>query len=305
MWLNIDDDVLVINWDSIFSKDDLEKIIKFNWYWILAKTVKNPQKYWICKIDSDWNITEVIEKSREYVWSLASLWFYKFNYKVFDYIKQISPSPRWEYELTDAINIYVKNHPLKVFEISWEFLDISYPWDILSANKYFLDNLSKSNIKWTIEEWVTINWNIVLEEWAILKSGTYIEWNVYIWRDSIVWPNAFLKKSTVIWNNCKVWNAVEIKESSIWDNTSAAHLSYIWNSIIWNNVNIWWWFITANLRHDNTNIKLIIEWELIDTWLKKFWCIIWDNTKTWINTSIYPWRIIWNNCYTIPWEIVK
>lgn len=305
MGLNIDDDVLIMNWDTIFDKNDLEKIADFNWYWVLVKIVANPQKFWISKVDMDWNIKEVIEKPLEYVWNLANLWIYKFNYKIFEYIDQIELSPRWEYEITDAINLYVKNHPLKTLEISWDFIDVSHPWDILSANAHFLNNLTKSDIKWDVEEWVTIKWNIIVEKGAIIKSWTYIEWNCYIWKDTIIWPNTYLRWPTVIWDNCKIWNAIEVKNSCFWDNSNAAHLSYIWDSIIWNNVNIWWWFITANLRHDAWSIRTMVKWELVDTWLKKYGCVIWDNTKTGINTSIYPWRIIWNNCFTLPWEVVK
>ncbi len=60
MWINIEEDVIVLNWDSIFEKEDLEKIVNFNWYGVLVKPVKNPQKYWIFKIDNDWNIREII-----------------------------------------------------------------------------------------------------------------------------------------------------------------------------------------------------------------------------------------------------
>lgn len=301
----INDDVLIINWDSIFDKVDLKKIINFDWYWVLVKQVSDPKKYWIFKIDKNWNILQVIEKPDNYVWNLANLWIYKFNSKIFDFVNQISLSKRWEYELTDAINLYLKEYDLKALEIGWEFIDISYPWDILWANKYFLDKLKKSIIKWTIEDWVNIKWKIILEKWAILKSWTYIEWNVYIWKNSNIWPNTYLKKEVVIWENCNIWNAVEIKNSSIWDNSNIAHLSYLWDSIIWNNINLWWWFISSNLRHDQANIKVVIKWELIDTGLRKFWCIIWDNTKTWVNTSTYPWRVILNDSFTLPWEIIK
>jgi len=303
--ININDDFILLSWDNIFEKNDLEKIVNFNWYWILAQTVKNPQKYWILKIDMDWNIDSVIEKSNTYVWNLASLWVYKLNSKIFEYIKEVELSPRGEYELTDAINIYVKNHPLKVLEIKWKFIDITYPWDIFAANNYFLEKLTKSNIKWIIEERVTIKWNIVLEEWAVLKSWTYIEWNVYIWKDSVVWPNTYLRNGTVIWNNCRIWNGVELKECSLWDNTNVAHLTYVWNSILGNNVNIWGGTIFANLRHDKKNIRVPIKWVLTETWLRKLWCIIWDNTKIWINTSIYPWRVILNDSFSIPGEIIK
>lgn len=304
-WLNLDKNVLIINWDSIFDKKDLKKIIELKWFGALVKKVENPERYWIFKTWKKDNIECIIEKPKIHVWNLANLWVYKFSSEIFKYIEEIKPSSRWEYEITDAINMYVKENNLKAITIKWEFIDIWYPWDILSANKYFLDKLTKSNIKWTIEDWVTIKWNIILEKWAILKSWTYIEWNIYIWKNSKIWPNTYLRWSSVIWNWCRVWNAVEIKNSSIWDNTNLAHLIYMWDSILGNNINIWWWLITANLRHDKWDIKALNKWELINTWLKKLWCIIWDNTKTWINTSTYPWRIIENDCFTVPGEIVK
>lgn len=304
-WLEKDFDILLLNWDSIFHKKDLEKIIEFNWYWVLVKEVTNPEKYGIFKVDSENNVREIIEKPSEYVWNLANLWVYKFNSKIIDLANNIEKSSRWEYEITDAINQYVKYHPLKAIPIKKEFIDVWYPWDILSANKYFLSNIKKDKIKWIIEEGVMIKWNIILEEWSIIKSGTYIEWNLYVWKNSIIWPNTYIRWETVIWDTCKVWNAVEVKNSSIWDNTNIAHLSYIWDSIIWNNVNIWWWFISANLRHDKSNIKVMVKWNLIDSWLYKLWVIIWDNVKTWIKSYSMPWRIIQNDTYTNPWEIIK
>ncbi len=304
-WIKTDNDVVIINWDSIFDKNDLQKLIKFHWYWVLVKKVENPEKYWVFSIDVDWNIKKIVEKPKNNIWNLASLWVYKFDSKIFDIVQNIPKSERWEYEITDAINEFVKKFPFKAFEIEWYFVDVWHPWDILTANAHFLNNLSKSKIKWTIEEWVTIKWNIVLEEWAILKSWTYIEWNCYIWKNTSIWPNTYLRWKTVVWEWCKIWNAVEIKNSSIWDKTNVAHLSYIWDSIIWNNINIWWGFISANLRHDKANIKVPVKWVLTDTLLYKLWIIIWDNCKLWINTSSMPWRVLDNNNFTSPGTVIK
>ena len=304
-WIESELDVIIMNGDSIFEEKDIQKIVKFNGYGALVREVENPKEYGIFKIDEDNNIKEVVEKPQENIWNLASLWVYKFNSKIFDFIQQVEPSPRWEYEITDAINHFVKKYPFKALPIDGYFLDVWYPWDILWANSHFLDNLKISDIRWTVEEWVTIKWNIILEEWAILKSGTYIEWNVLIEKDSVIWPNTYLRWNTTIWQNCKIWNAVEIKNSSIWDNTNITHLSYVWDSIIWNNVNLWCGFKTANLRHDSAHIKVMVKWKLIDSWLKKLWIIIWDNVKTGINTSSYPGRILDTNNFTKPGDIIK
>lgn len=304
-WIDTWLDVLILNWDSIFDKKDLKKIIDYKWYATLVKKVIQPEKYWIFKVDSDNNVREIVEKPEIFIWDLANLWVYKFNSKIIDLANSIPLSSRWEYEITDAINEFVRFHPLKAIIGKKDFIDVWFPWDVISANNYFLKNLKTSEIKWEIEENVVIKWNIVLEEWAVLKSWTYIEWNVYIWKDSKIWPNTYLRDWTVIWDDCKIWNAVELKNTTVWDKTNIAHLSYIWDSVIWNNVNIGWWFISANLRHDKEIIKAMSKDILINTWLRKLWIIIWDNCKTGINTSSMPWRILENGHFTNPWTVIK
>lgn len=304
-WLNVLDDILIVNWDSIFEKKDLDSIINYNGYWVLAKKVKNPENYWILYVKKDLYIKKIIEKPTEFIWDLASIGVYKFSSNFLKYIDNIKVSLRWEYELTDGLNEFALHYPLKAIEIKWDFIDIGYSWQILEANKTILDRLEQSDIKWKVEENVVIKWNIILEEWSLLKSGTYIEWNCYIWKDCIIWPNIYLRWTISTWNNCKLWANNEIKNSSIWDNTNIAHLSYIWDSIIWNNVNIGWSFLTANLRHDKANIKVPVNWILTDTGLHKLWIIIWDNCKTWINSSSMPWRVLENDCFTNPGTIIK
>ena len=303
--IDLDDHVLILNWDSIFDKSDIKNLINSSNSWVLVKSVINPEIYWICKIDKDNNIQNIIEKPQEFIGNLASLWAFKFSPLIFKYIQDVDLSSRWEYELPDAVNKYMLDDIVKAIEIQWDFIDIWYSWDILTANSHFLKKLEKSDIKWTIEEWVTIKWNIILEEWAILKSWTYIEWNCYIGKDSSIGPHTYLRWETVIWQGCKIWNAVEVKNSTFWNNSNAAHLSYIWDSVVLNNVNLWWSFITANLRHDNKNIRVMLDKKLVDSWKRKLWVIIWDNVKTWVNTTTMPGRTIDAWSMTMPWEIVK
>jgi bifunctional UDP-N-acetylglucosamine pyrophosphorylase/glucosamine-1-phosphate N-acetyltransferase len=247
----------------------------------------------------------VIEKPSEDFGNLANVWVYKFFHLIFTLVDQIKLSQRWEYELTDAVNLFCESERFQLIQMEGKFIDIWYPWQILAANSYFLDTLTESQIEWTVEDNVTIKWNIILKPGAILKSGTYIEWNCIIWENSTIWPNTYIRWNTVIGNNSKAGNAVEIKNSSLWDNTSVAHLSYIWDSIIWNNVNIWGGMITGSLRHDGKNMRCMINEKLVDTGLRKLGVIIWDGVKTWIHTSVYPGRIIDSWWTTLPGEIYK
>lgn len=78
-----------------------------------------------------------------------------------------------------------------------------------------------------------------------------------------------MRGNTVIGEKCHIGNAVEIKNSSIGDATNVAHLSYIGDSILGNHINIGGGMITANLRHDKGNIKVMVKDKLVDTGLHK------------------------------------
>jgi hypothetical protein len=51
---------------------------------------------------------------------------------------------------------------------------------------------------------------------------------------------------------------------------------------------------------------IMIKWKLVDTGLRKLWIIIWDNVKK-IGVKCYsmPWRIIENDSFIMPWEMIK
>lgn len=304
-WIKLEWDFLVINGDSIFDTKDLETLIKDKHYGALVQEVENPEIYGVFKQNSDGFATEIIEKPDTFVGNLANLWVYKFNEKLLKDIKKIPLSKRGEYEITDAINLFCKEEKFKLYAVKKYFIDIGYPWDILKANSFFLNQIKKSKLKGEVEKGVYIHGNVILEKWAIIKSGTYIEGNVYIESGAIVGPNAYIRGNTVIGKGSKVGFSVEVKNSSIWEWSAIPHLSYIGDSVIGNHVNLWGGTKVANLRHDNKNIKVMVKEKLIDSWLRKLWAIIGDGVKTGINTMIYPGRIIETNETTTPGEIVK
>ncbi|MDD3145608.1 MAG: sugar phosphate nucleotidyltransferase [Candidatus Gracilibacteria bacterium] len=300
-----DFDLIILNGDSIFNKNDLKTILEYKGYGALVKQVANPEIYGIFKVDSENNIREIVEKPESYVGNLANLGVYKFNSSILEIVKHIPLSKRGEYEITDAINSYVNNYPLKAIEVKKEFIDVGYPWDILNANAHFLEKQKESDIKGDIEKGVTIKGTVTLGKGSILKAGTYIEGNVYIGENTSIGPNTYLRGNTVIGDNCKIGNAVEIKNCSIGNKTNVAHLSYIGDSVIGNHVNIGGGFISANVRHDNTNIKVMVKGKLVDSGLRKLGIIIGDNVKTGIKSYSMPGRIIENDSFTNPGEIIK
>lgn len=129
-WLNLNEDFIVLNWDTIYYRKDLEKLYKLNQYGCLVKTVTKTERYWIFEKDENDNALKIVEKPDKYIWNLANIWVYKFPKKIIKLIENIKPSKRLEYEITDAINNLLKDTNFKLVKLDWDFIDVWYPQDI-------------------------------------------------------------------------------------------------------------------------------------------------------------------------------
>lgn len=298
---------LVLSGDDIYDNNDIRKICEQSGYATLCKQVDRPEDFGIFQTDENWKAIELIEKPTDPKYgNLANIGIHKFDDKIFEDLEKIPLSPRWEIEITDLIDKYIKEWKYNVVEAKWRWITIGYPWDLLKANEQIIGEYSENINKWAIiEQNTSINGHFYAEEWVVIKSGTYIEWNVYIGKNAIIWPNAYIRWNTSIWQNSKIWAFVELKNSYIGENSAIPHLSYIGDSVIWNNVNLGWATKTANLRHDNANIQVLNKWKLVDSGRRKLWAIIADNVHTGINTLIYPGRTLDTNSTTLPGEIIK
>ncbi|MDA9129410.1 sugar phosphate nucleotidyltransferase [Candidatus Gracilibacteria bacterium] len=302
----ITDDCVILNGDDIYDFGDLQKLCEFDGYAALTKYTDTPEIFGIYQTEENSSkVIQMIEKPTTFVGNMANSGAVKLGSEIFEICKTIPPSERGEHELTEAINVFLETHVMHTIEMKGAFLPIGYTWKLLDGNEYYLGNLSESNIQGTVEEGVTIKGNIILEEGAIIKSGTYIEGNCYFGKNTIIGPNAYVRGNTSLGDNSKIGFSVEVKNSYIGENTNIAHLSYVGDSVIGNKVNLGCGFKVANLRHDGKNMKVMVKGNLTDTGRRKLGCIIGDETKTAINTQVYPGRVLETGTTTIPGETVK
>ena len=288
--------------DDLLSKEDLTKLLKYDWA-VLAKKVENPENFGIFELDEEQNITNVEEKPNNPKSNLANTACYMFQKEVLENLETLPKTERGEYEATDALNIIAKTHKVKCIQAQ-NWIPITFPWSLLEANEFLLSKLKGEN-KGTIEPNTRIKGEVFIDTGTIIKSGAYIKGPVYIGKNCNIGPNCYIRPSTTIGNNCKVGNAVELKNSILFDNTSVGHLSYVGDSVLGYKVNFGAGTITANLRYDNKNVKTPVKDTIIDTGRRKLGTIIGDNVHTGIHTSIYPGRKLWPNTSTPPGAIVN
>ncbi|MBN2155394.1 MAG: NTP transferase domain-containing protein [Candidatus Lokiarchaeota archaeon] len=287
-------------YQKILSQSQTEKNI------IACKNVENPTKYGVVTVDAKGYVKKIIEKPlNDSFGNLINAGVYLFSPSIFTSIEKTPKSSRNEYELTDAIELFLREgNKMRALNVSDEYWnDIGRPWDILEANQYFLDKVENEN-HGVIEEGVTIHGKTIIGANTIIKSGTYIEGPVYIGENCTIGPNSYIRPYTSLGNNVRIGNSCEVKNSVVFSRTHISHLSYLGDSIIGENVNFGAGTIISNVRLDKKDINMDIKGMSVNSGLKKLGAVIGDNVQLGINSMIMVGKKIGTNSSIGPGTIV-
>ncbi|KUO41981.1 MAG: hypothetical protein APU95_00435 [Hadesarchaea archaeon YNP_N21] len=286
---------LAINGDTLVDQESLNLLIKKHeevssdrgFGGVMATiAVDEPEQFGIVFLEGN-RVKEIIEKPKEISSRLANAGVYIFSPEIFDAIKMTGKSERGEYELTSSIQILInRGRNVYVSPLSL-WADIGRPWDLLVANEYFLKG-QRGSIHGKVEMGAYIEDSVYVGEGTRIRSGSYIEGPTFIGKNCDIGPNCFIRPCTSIGDNVRIGNGVEIKNSIIMDNTHIAHLSYVGDSVIGCNCNLGAGTTIANLRLDESEVKMEISGEVISTGRRKMGTIIADNVKTGVNCMINP-----------------
>ncbi|HUD04912.1 MAG TPA: DapH/DapD/GlmU-related protein [Patescibacteria group bacterium] len=172
------------------------------------------------------------------------------------------------------------------------FKDLSYPWEALSNMQSYLD--SKINTE-----------NVVVGEGTVIEKDAVIKGKAIIGKNCLIGNAVLMRDNCILGDNVQIGHGVELKNVIILNNSSIAHLNYVGDSIVGNNVNISAGAIVANLRLDRQEILVNIQGEKINTGLGKFGAIIGDGCAVGVNSVLNPGTILGKNCVVYPLTSVR
>lgn len=112
------DKVALVLWDNIFYGAWLQWILKECnnpiWWIVFAYHVSDPQRYGVVEFDKDMNALSLEEKPTQAKSDYAVPGLYFYDNTVVQIAKNLQPSARWEYEITDLNKMYLDQWKLKV-----------------------------------------------------------------------------------------------------------------------------------------------------------------------------------------------
>jgi glucose-1-phosphate thymidylyltransferase len=113
-----DDKVALVLGDNIFYGSGLSKLLQANndpsGGVVYAYQVQDPDRYGVVEFDKDFNVLSIEEKPDQPKSNYAVPGLYFYDNSVVEIAKNIAPSPRGEYEITDVNKEYLKQGKLKV-----------------------------------------------------------------------------------------------------------------------------------------------------------------------------------------------
>lgn len=164
------------------------------------------------------------------------------------------------------------------------------PWDAI----HNLSQILKKVIPELPEGEYIVENGIAIHNSAIIEKNVTIKEIAIIGEKSVVKAGAYIRGGTFIGKNVNIGANSEIKQSMIFDHSRIAHLNYVGNSIIGEDVNLEAGSILANHFNElkNKNIKLIINESIIETNLVKFGSLIGDGCRIGANAVLNPGTVL-------------
>jgi glucose-1-phosphate thymidylyltransferase len=119
------DSVALVLGDNIFYGSGfssmLQSAVDPNGAVVFAYPVSDPERYGVVEFDSDKRVISIEEKPKQPKSHYAVPGLYFYNNDVVHIAKNIQPSPRGEYEITDVNRVYMENQKLNVVVLNRGF----------------------------------------------------------------------------------------------------------------------------------------------------------------------------------------
>jgi glucose-1-phosphate thymidylyltransferase len=220
---------IVLSGDNIIDQKSISNLVKTKEkYSILIKEHPNQSKYGAVFLEKN-KLKKIVEKPAEDFGKFISTGIYKLPKTVFIDIKKLTS--KGIYDLSSLIDMLLKQN-ITINTVTADiWMDIVYPWDLLSVNEAMLLK-TKSSKAGTIEKNVIIKGNVSIGKETKIYSGCYIVGPVKIGKGCEIGPNVCIFPSTSVGDNSTIHPFTEISNSVVMNDVHIGSNSFISNSVI-------------------------------------------------------------------------
>lgn len=178
-------------------------------------------------------------------------------------------------------------------------------WQTLISLENFLQEFFKKfkgrKVKGEVEKSAVLKGKqIFIDRGTVVESGSMIKGPAIIGKNCQIRHGAYIRGGVLIGDGSVIGNSTEVKNSILLNKVQAAHLNYIGESILGNNVNLGGGVKLANFRLDGKKIKINYQGRKIVTGLKKLGSVLGDKVSLGCNAVCNPGTILGKNSKVYP-----
>lgn len=184
------------------------------------------------------------------------------------------------------LSIYIKDIYFDIPLLSKD----SVPWVIIRD----LEILVKRLLPQLVERNYHIKDDVAIHKSAIVEDGVTLKPNTIIGPRCLIKSGSYLRNGVYLVSDVTIGANSEIKQSIIFKHSNAAHLNYIGNSLIGEDVNFEAGSILANHfnERDDRNIHVLLDDGVVDTKVFKFGSLVGDCSRIGANSVLNPGTIL-------------
>jgi len=219
-----EDKFLVLSGDNLIDAYTIADFIQIKPEAMLVKRVSDPTRYGVVNIDGG-EVKDIVEKPKEPVSNVVNTGIYAFTKDVFKFNDSVLDIP-------DVLNnMITEGYTIRAMETEGTWLDVVYPWDIISLNDAVLRNVEVS-LGGTIEAGASIKGKVMVGEGTMVRSGSCIYGPAVIGSGCDIGPNVCIMPATSIGDNVVISPFTEIKNSVIGNDVTVGPGCIISDSVI-------------------------------------------------------------------------
>lgn len=160
---------------------------------VAVTRLSNASSYGVVGLDGD-RVTNIVEKPTESTSDIINAGVYAFDRSIFEAIDQIDSGVDGEYKLTDAINALADEQSVAAVRYDGWWLDVSYPWDLLSVTGRILDRAAGNTVDPTAQDVASTAY---VADSASIGPNTVVGRGCAIGENVRIGPNATIEQSVV------------------------------------------------------------------------------------------------------------
>ncbi len=226
----LSEDFLVVPGDNILEGGMVSQLLeRHSELTVLVTESSQPRKYGVVELEGD-RVVRIVEKPPRRISNLISTGIYYFPHRFLELLEREVGDGR--FELTMAVQMAIEEG----FDVTGTlaeglWLDVVFPWDLLSLNARVLADSSVRK-GGNVEEGVRIAGPVSIGDGSVIRSGTYIQGPVSIGEGCDIGPDVVIFPTSAIGDNVTISPFTEVRESVILDNVAIGGQSYVSHSII-------------------------------------------------------------------------